>query len=82
MPDKTFISVKEASDRHGYSGSHIRNLLSKGVIAGEKFAGVWMVDPVSVERYRAQMEQLGPKKHGTWASHSGEESVVPAASCA
>jgi hypothetical protein len=81
MPSNKFISVKQASDRHGYSGSHIRNLLSKGVIAGEKFAGVWMVDPTSIERYRAEMEQLGSKKHGTWASGSVEKEVLPAASC-
>jgi hypothetical protein len=72
MPDNDFISVKEASDRYGYSGSHIRNLLSKGVIEGEKFASVWMVDPASIERHRAQMEQLGNKKHGTWANNSGD----------
>ena len=59
MPDSNFISVKEASERYGYSGSHIRNLLSKGVIEGEKFASVWLVDPRSIEKHRTQMEQLG-----------------------
>jgi hypothetical protein len=71
MPDANFISVKEASQRYGYSGSHIRNLLSKGVLEGEKFASVWMVDSTSVEQYRAQMEQLGNKKHGAWARTFG-----------
>jgi len=79
-----FISVKEASERYGYSGSHIRNLLSKGVITGEKFASVWMVDPRSIEKHRTQMEQLGRKKHGTWANGpmrvSAASSTLPAAS--
>jgi hypothetical protein len=65
-----FISVKEASERYGYSDSHIRNLLGKGLIKGEKFASVWMVDRRSIEQHKALMEQLGKKKHGTWAQPS------------
>ena len=65
-----FISVKEACERYGYSGSHIRNLLGKGVIKGEKFAGVWLVDRTSVEKHRRQMERLGKKKHGMWANNA------------
>ena len=80
MPEN-FMSVKEASDRYGYSGSHIRNLLSKGVIAGEKFASVWMVDSVSIEQYRVQMEQLGNKKHGVWANDSGDNGNAPCNDC-
>lgn len=76
MPNK-FISVKEASERTGYSGSHIRNLLSKGVIAGEKFASVWLVDLGSVHKYRAQMQQLGNKKHGAWANGAGGNGSEP-----
>lgn len=61
------ISVKQATEKYGYSGSHLRDLLGKGVITGEKIAGVWLVDPHSVEEYQARMERLGNKKHGTWA---------------
>ena len=68
------ISVKQATEKYGYSGSHIRDLLSKGVISGEKIAGVWLVDPISVEEYQARMEQLGNKKHGTWARDAGKRS--------
>lgn len=64
------ISVKQATATYGYSGSHLRALLSKGVIKGEKIAGVWLVEPASVEAHRARMEQLGNKKHGTWARAS------------
>lgn len=66
----SFISVKEASERYGYSDSHIRNLLGKGVIEGEKFASVWLVDATSVEEYKRRMEELGKKKHGVWAISS------------
>ncbi len=67
------ISVKQATETYGYSGSHIRNLLGKGIIAGEKIAGVWLVDPKSLEEHQARMDQLGRKKHGTWASAGDEE---------
>ena len=67
------ISVKQATETYGYSGSHIRSLLGKGVIKGEKIAGVWLVDPLSVEAYRARMEKLGKKKHGTWAKGREQE---------
>ena len=77
MPDNSAISVKEASERYGYSGAHIRGLLAKGVIEGEKFANVWMVDPTSIEQHRARMEQLGNRKHGTWADVSDDAGSVP-----
>jgi hypothetical protein len=70
------ISVKQATEQYGYSGSHIRNLLGKGVITGEKIAGVWLVDPLSVEEYQARMEYLGNKKHGTWANAADEKTPV------
>jgi len=67
------ISVKEATETYGYSGSHIRNLLAKGMIEGEKIAGVWLVDPNSLEEHQARMERLGNKKHGTWAKTSADK---------
>jgi len=68
------ISVKEATETYGYSGSHIRNLLAKGMIEGEKIAGVWLVDPNSLEEHQARMERLGNKKHGTWAKPPSKKS--------
>ena len=63
----SLISVKQATETYGYSGSHIRNLLAKGIVEGEKIAGVWLVDPNSLEEHQTRMEKLGRKKHGTWA---------------
>jgi len=77
MLGDSFISVQEASARYGYSGSHIRNLLSKGLVTGVKFAGVWLVDPGSVARYRTQMERLGSRKHGTWADEARDAGLGP-----
>ena len=77
------ISVKQATETYGYSGSHIRTLLGKGLIEGEKIAGVWLVDPDSLERHRARMERLGNKKHGTWArSDEQDEAGIGEASSA
>ena len=62
------------------NAANIRALLNRGAIAGEKFAGVWMVDPASVERYRSRMERLGSRKHGTWANGRAGKSVLPVVS--
>jgi len=59
-----FISVREASERFGYSGSHIRQLLLTNRIEGRKFANAWMVDVASLEWYKAQMERLGKRSMG------------------
>ena len=67
------ISVKQATETYGYSGSHIRNLLAKGMIEGEKIAGVWLVDPNSLEEHQARMERLGNKKHGVWARAASDK---------
>lgn len=72
-----YVSVKEAGERYGYSGSHLRNLLAKGVIEGEKFTYVWMVDPKSVEKHKARMDRLGRKKHGVWANAVDEDDPTP-----
>ena len=70
-----FISVKQASQEYGYSVSHIRNLLGRGIIDGEKFASVWMVDCGSMEKYQDRMKKLGEKKHGLWASMPEKQPV-------
>jgi len=69
-----FISVREASKRFGYSGSHIRQLLLANKIEGQKFANAWMVDAESLQEYRARMEMLGKKKHGVWANNPEKDS--------
>jgi len=68
-----FLSVKEASAQFGYSESHIRGLLIKGVLSGQKFASVWMVNRVSIAAHKAAMEILGAKKHGVWAAAVARE---------
>ncbi len=73
--EDAFLSVKEASVQFGYSESHIRSLLIKGVLAGQKFASVWMVSRASVAAHKQAMESLGAKKHGLWAG--AEDDRVP-----
>ncbi len=67
---QNFISVKEASERFGYSGSHIRQLLLANKIEGQKFANAWMVDTTSLAQYKARMERLGKRKHSLTDQHS------------
>ena len=49
--------------------------MGKGILEGEKIAGVWLVDPQSVEAYQARMKRLGNKKHGTWAKTRAEKNA-------
>ena len=49
------ISVKQASQRYGYSESHIRNLLAKGAISDEKIAVVWLVNARMIDRDHARI---------------------------
>ena len=68
-----FISVREASERYGYSGSHIRQLLLANKIKGQKFANAWMVDAESLQKYKAWMERLGKRKHGLWVNNTEKD---------
>lgn len=71
--DNTFLSVKDAGSQFGYSESHIRGLLIRGVLSGQKFAHVWMVERESIAAHKAAMEGLGAKKHGVWASAASDQ---------
>ena len=53
------LTVKEAASKLGYHPQHLRRLLRSGKVKGERFSGVWMVDPAEVERIKALQRPSG-----------------------
>ncbi len=56
------ILITQAAKQSSYSPQHIRLLIRKGQIKGEKQGGIWLVDLEDLQRYEQQMEALGPQK--------------------
>jgi len=57
MSDK--LTVQEAARVLGYHPNHVYRLLHEGVIKGEQFSRVWMIDRREVERIKAQQDEHG-----------------------
>ena len=60
MPD--FVLVAQAAQESDYSSIHIRFLLRKGHVKGQKVGGTWLVDLDDLKRYEAEMKRLGPQR--------------------
>ncbi len=58
----TLVLIAQAAKESSYTPDHIRLLLRKGTIAGEKIGGTWLVDLDDLKRYEQEMEELGSKK--------------------
>lgn len=56
------ILVTQATKQSSYSPQHIRWLIRKGQVKGEKQGGIWLVDQEDLLRYEQQMEKLGTQK--------------------
>ena len=65
-----WITTKEAAELTGYFVTHVRHLIRKGHIKGQKFGRDWMVDRDSVLAYAKEMEQLGEAKYDPWRTGS------------
>lgn len=61
MPDREWITTREAATLIGVSIHHISYLLRQGLIQGQKFGNFWMVDKASAEAYAATDRRTGPK---------------------
>ena len=59
------LTVKEAANELGYHPDHLRRILRKGIVKGETFSGVWMIDRQEVERIKSLQGPGGrlPKAH-------------------
>ena len=57
------VLVTKAAEESEYTPAHIRFLLRKQLIKGEKQGGTWLVDIESLRVYEAQMRELGMQKY-------------------
>ncbi len=60
MPN--LVLVAQAAVESEYSPMHIRLLLRKGQVRGQKVGGTWLVDLDDLKRYEQQMQSLGNQK--------------------
>lgn len=58
----TLVSVSRAAEQSVYQAAHIRQLLRKNLIEGEKQGGIWLVDLESLKEYEKRVEKEGTKK--------------------
>ena len=56
------VLVAQAAQVSEYSAIHIRLLLRKGLVEGQKVGGIWLVDLDDLKRYEEEMKRLGPQK--------------------
>jgi hypothetical protein len=57
-----FVLVALAAQESDYTPDHIRLLMRKGLVKGQKVGGTWLVDQDDLKRYEAQMKSLGNQK--------------------
>ena len=55
------VLIAQAAQESSYTTDHIRLLLRKGTVKGQKFGGTWMVDLDDLKRYEQEMKDLGPR---------------------
>jgi hypothetical protein len=55
------ISLREAAEFSGLSASHLRLLVSRGDIWGQKIGRNWVTTAAAVREYVAQDHRPGPK---------------------
>lgn len=60
MPN--LVLVAQAAVESEYSPMHIRLLLRKGQVEGQKVGGTWLVDLDDLKHYEQQMLSLGNQK--------------------
>lgn len=56
------VLVAQAAQESVYSAIHIRLLLRKRLVQGQKVGGTWLVDLDDLKRYEQAMQQLGNQK--------------------
>lgn len=56
------VLIAQAAQESEYSAIHIRLLLRKRLVMGQKVGGTWLVDLDDLKRYEQEMQRLGTKK--------------------
>ena len=58
----TLVSVTRAAEETGYTTAHVRQLLRKKLITGEKQGGIWLVELESLISWKQAMDEAGAQK--------------------
>jgi excisionase family DNA binding protein len=56
---KDKLTARQAAEILGYHINHVYRLLRSGVMEGEQFNRVWMIDPAEVERIKRLQDVHG-----------------------
>jgi excisionase family DNA binding protein len=56
---KDKLTAREAAEILGYHVNHVYRLLRSGVMKGEQFNRVWMIDPAEAERIKRLQDVHG-----------------------
>jgi hypothetical protein len=56
------VLIARAAQETNYTAEHIRYLMRKRLVKGEKQGGTWLVDLDDLRRYEQEMQDLGTKK--------------------
>ncbi|MDQ3249456.1 MAG: DNA-binding protein [Chloroflexota bacterium] len=59
---RTLVSVSKAAELSHYTTVHIRQLIRKRLVTGEKQGGIWLVELDSLMAYKKAMDEAGPSK--------------------
>jgi len=57
------VLITQAAAHSDYSVGHLRHLVRKGLVKGEKQGGIWLIDLDDLQAYEQRMEELGTQKH-------------------
>jgi hypothetical protein len=57
------LTAQQAANALGYHINHLYRLLKAGAIKGERFSGVWAIDPREVERVKNLQDEYGRYWH-------------------
>lgn len=61
MDDSEYVLVRIAAEKTGYSTNHIRKLIRDQQVPARNI-GIWLVHLPSLLHYKAEMDELGPRK--------------------
>ncbi len=59
------VLISQAVEHSKYHANHLRYLVRKGFVAGQKHGGVWLLDLADLQKYEQKMEEMGAQKHTT-----------------
>lgn len=57
------VLVVQAEQETMYTADHIRHLLTRKTVKGEKHGRIWLVDLDDLKQYEAKMKKVGTKKY-------------------